>query len=375
MTRRFFSLMAAAGFAVLALHSHGQAQTLELKKGDSICLVGNALGERMQHHNWWETLLHQRFGGLELSVRNLCFPGDEPFERIRSKNFGDPDAHLTHSKASVVLYFFGFNESFHGESGVTAFAEQIKRLVAHTKQQNYSGKGVPRIVLVSPIAFENTGDANLPDGVDHNQRLELYTSALADAARQQNVGFVDLFHPTLTLFERHDERLTLNGAHLNDAGYRALAPVLMRGLFGDARTADAKSSDGRNEPDFNQLKAEIDDKNFHWWHRYRAVNGFSIYGDRGKAGSDGTYNNTDVMEREACDSGSDGGQPRSANLGRCAGKTRCQQGRRRQHAAVHHAAHERWRAERSESQTRETRFARLSHCGTPAKAVQDGARI
>ncbi|MCA9129448.1 MAG: HEAT repeat domain-containing protein, partial [Planctomycetales bacterium] len=46
------------------------------------------------------------------------------------------------------------------------------------------------------------------------------------------------------------------------------------------------------------LKAAIDDKNFHWWHRYRAVNGFSIYGDRGLAGTDGTYNNRDVMERE-----------------------------------------------------------------------------
>ena len=47
-----------------------------------------------------------------------------------------------------------------------------------------------------------------------------------------------------------------------------------------------------------ELKKAIDDKNFHWWHRYRAVNGYSIYGARGKAGSDGTYNNTDVMERE-----------------------------------------------------------------------------
>ena len=46
------------------------------------------------------------------------------------------------------------------------------------------------------------------------------------------------------------------------------------------------------------VKAAIDDKNFHWWHRYRAVNGYSIYGARGQAGFDGTYRNTDVMERE-----------------------------------------------------------------------------
>ena len=85
---------------------------LTLEKNDHICLIGNALGERMQHQNWWETALHSSFPDLELTVRNLCFPGDEPKQRSRSKDFGSPHSHLTHSKASVVLYFFGFNESF-----------------------------------------------------------------------------------------------------------------------------------------------------------------------------------------------------------------------------------------------------------------------
>ena len=51
---------------------------LQLEKGDRICLVGNELGERMQHHNYWETLLYQAYPQHDLSVRNLCFPGDEP---------------------------------------------------------------------------------------------------------------------------------------------------------------------------------------------------------------------------------------------------------------------------------------------------------
>ncbi len=261
---------------------------LTLEEGDRICLVGNELGERMQHHNYWETRLYQRFPKRNLVVRNLCFPGDEPFERIRSKNFGDPDAHLTHSQASVVLFFFGFNESFGGEAGLESFAEQMTRLVKETKTKNYSGKGAPRIVLVSPIAFEDTGDPNLPDGAEHNQRLSAYTKALSDVAESTGVGFVDLFRPTRELFESSDQRLTLNGCHLNDDGYLALAPILDEGLFG-----------GNGESSINPaLKAEIDDKNFHWWHRYRAVNGFSIYGDRGQAGFDGTYRNRDVMERE-----------------------------------------------------------------------------
>ncbi len=220
-------------------------------------------------------------------VRNLCFPGDEPFERIRSQNFGDPDSHLKHSGATVVLYFFGLNESFAGEKGVDKFREDMGHLVEHTKAQEYNGQDHPRVVLISPIAFENTGDSNLPDGETQNKNLELYTAALKNAAEKTGAGFVDVFHPTKELFEKSKERLTLNAIHLNAAGYKALAPILMEGLF------DAKGV--AFDP---KLKEAIDDKNFHWWHRYRAVNGYSIYGARGKAGSDGTYNNTDVMERE-----------------------------------------------------------------------------
>ena len=100
--------------------------------------------------------------------------------------------------------------------------------------------------------------------------------------------FVDVFEPTRKLFESSDKRLTLNGAHLNDKGYEEFATVFDTALFGK------KNSDGSKL----KLAEAIADKNFHWWHRYRAVNGYSIYGKRGEAGSDGTYRNREVMERE-----------------------------------------------------------------------------
>jgi hypothetical protein len=34
---------------------------LELRKGDTICLVGNALGERLQHYNHWERDPYERY--------------------------------------------------------------------------------------------------------------------------------------------------------------------------------------------------------------------------------------------------------------------------------------------------------------------------
>ncbi len=263
------------------------ADQLQLKDGDSICLIGNALGERLQHHPDWEARLYERFPKLKLHVRNLCFPGDEPDFRLRSMNFGEPDVHLQHSKADVIIGFFGFNESFAGDKGLPKFVEETTKTVEHMKSQNYSGRGQPRIVLVSPIAFENTGDPNLPDGQEHNARLKKYTAALADVAKKTNVLFVDVFEPTQKLFDSSDKRLTLNGAHLNDVGYREFASIFDQALFGP--------SNSKSQP---QLREAIADKNFHWWHRYRAVNGYSIYGKRGEAGFDGTYRNREVMERE-----------------------------------------------------------------------------
>lgn len=281
--------VASAVLACLFFSNSLFAADLKLLKGDHICLVGNALGERMQVQNEWESLLHTRFAEHELVVRNLCFPGDEPYTRIRSKNFGDPTSHLTHSKASVVMFFFGYNESFAGPKGVAAFKKDLTKLVSQTRVADY-GKGNPQVVLVSPIAFEGSDDPNLSDGIEQNKNLAIYTQAIGEVAAETGVVFVDLHTPTMDLFSKSPKRLTINGYHLSDQGYDALAPILDQGLFGDQLTTDVN-------PD---LKSEIDNKNFHWFHRYRAVNGFSIYGDRGKAGQDGdgTYNNEDVMERE-----------------------------------------------------------------------------
>ncbi|MEM7785917.1 MAG: PVC-type heme-binding CxxCH protein, partial [Planctomycetota bacterium] len=235
-------------------------------------------------------MLHQIHSDKEVSVRNLCFPGDEVDVRLRSLNFGSPDFHLAHSGATAIVFFFGNNEAFAGKAGVDEFGEKLDQLVSETKTSKYNPAGVgPKIVLVSPSPFENTGDANLPDGAQMNENLALYTAKIESVAQKNQVGFADIFQPLKKVFDNSAIRMTLDGVQLNDAGYQQLAPILNRALFGQAIEIP--------EPNEKLVKA-IEDKNFHWWHRYRAVNGFSIYGTRGKAGSDGTYNNEDVMERE-----------------------------------------------------------------------------
>ena len=283
---------------------------LELKAGDQVCLLGNALAERMQHDNHWETLLHQRFPAHKLVVRNLAFTADEVDlkteitienssyskgdkvlpARLRSQNFGSPDQHLAFSKATVVLACFGFNESFAGPAGVAKFRADLAHFVEHTRKQNYSGGGAPRLALVSPIAHENLGNPNLPDGKANNANLKLYTDAMAAVAKELGVPFVDLFTPTLKAYAGSPFKLTHNGIHLNTDGHKAVARLLDEGLFGKA---GAPAS-------FNEkLRAEITEKNFQWFNRYRAVNGYYIYGKRSLVKfSDGEQRNADVMERE-----------------------------------------------------------------------------
>ncbi|QDU95515.1 Membrane bound L-sorbosone dehydrogenase [Lignipirellula cremea] len=265
----------------------GPPTSLELQQGDTICLVGNTLAEREQYFGYVEARWHARFPQMQLSVRNMGWSADELDLRPRSKDFGTNDEQLRQAGADVVLAFFGFNESFQGPDGVAAFQADLAAYLKHLRSQKYNGETAPRIALVSPIPFENLGVANLPDGAAVNENLKLYTAAMAETAAAENVPFVDLFTPVLaklktpkTLAPRAirnaidlgDGHWTFNGVHLTDNGYRQLAPILDEGLFGAwPAGATAPSED---------LLAAVQEKDFQWFHKFRAVNGFYIYGGR-----------------------------------------------------------------------------------------------
>ena len=126
----------------------------------------------------------------ELVVRNLGFSGDEITTRLRSKNFGTPDEWLSgtrrrlaatrttgstgaNTKADVIFAFFGYNESYAGQDGLTAFQTGRSATGSRTRSsRNTTASPLPRLVLFSPIAHENLRNPDLPDGVENNQRLE-----------------------------------------------------------------------------------------------------------------------------------------------------------------------------------------------------------
>jgi putative heme-binding domain-containing protein len=287
--------MRALPVLILALFAAGkQAEPvpkLTLEKGDRICLVGNTLADRLQHHGWLETVLQSRFPGHELTVRNLGFSGDEITTRLRSAGFGSPDHWLSFTKADVVFAFFGYNESFAGEAGLEKFKKDLGDWVRHVRAQNYNGRSAPRVVLFSPAAHEDLRDPNLPDGKATNARLALYARAMAEVARAAGVPFVDLFAPTARAYARAASPLTINGIHFHERGNEVLARLIDEALFG--APGPVRESGG-----LERLRQAVLDKDFHWYQRYRTTDGYSIYGGRADLKFVGGQTNRVVMQRE-----------------------------------------------------------------------------
>jgi glucose/arabinose dehydrogenase len=290
--RRFAqpSLRLGFGLWIAAAAVVAQAAGLELQKGDRLVLVGNTLAERMQYFGNFETLLHARFPQHELVVRNLGWSADEVALRPRSKDFADHGHTLVDHRPTVLLAFFGFNESFAGPAGVARFEADVERFLNDpAKLDEYAtsrgdwdkkpdGKREPKkldtlrqIVLVSPIAAENTGNPHLPDGTKTNANLKLYVDALRRVAEKHKVLFIDLFAPTAQITPS-GPKLTQNGVHLNEYGDRVVAQLLDRELFG-APTAAATAN-------LELLRAAVNEKNLQFFYDYRAVNGYYIYGGR-----------------------------------------------------------------------------------------------
>jgi glucose/arabinose dehydrogenase/azurin/lysophospholipase L1-like esterase len=289
MTRRIFAFAVALAVVAFVRSGATAAAGFELREREHIVIIGNTLAERMQQDGWLETLLHARFSKHQLVVRNLGFSGDEIATRMRSKNFGTPDEWLSakaapiggyqenrlagiETRADVIFAFFGYNESHAGKAGLDAFRRQLTDWIKHTLAQRYNGKTAPRLVLFSPIAHEDLKDPDLPDGRRNNERLELYTRAMADVAKAHGVFFVDLFTPSRQLYAKAPAPLTINGIHLTADGNRRIAEAIDSALFGEVPRHD--------ESYLARLRQIVVDKDFHWFNRYRVTDGYSTYGDR-----------------------------------------------------------------------------------------------
>ena len=265
--------------------------------GERIVLIGNGLGERLADHPYLEARLQQAFPGEKLYFRNLCrpgdtagfrphpsrpsqwaFPGAEKFHPQHQIHAGKghhptPDEWLTQLKPDTLIAFFGYNESFDGPAGIANFKGELEAFIKHTASQKYNGKAAPRLLLVSPIAYENlSAKRDLPDGRAENANLALYTQAMAEVAKANGTEFVDVYEKTHNLYPGVAKPFTRNGFLPSDYGYRLLSDMIAGALF-VLPSAKPKATDA-------DLMAAIADKNWYWFNDFRMLNGVHVDGRR-----------------------------------------------------------------------------------------------
>jgi len=263
-----------------------QSETrMEFRAGDVIALVGNALAERMQHDGQLEARLQLRLPELGLSLRNLGFSGDEVAIRQRTSGFGEPDEHLARVGATVVFAFFGYVESFGGTEELQQFRTDLERWVDHTVATR-------RLVLFSPLPYEDLGDPLLPEAVGENGRIAPYAAAMADVARAKGVALVDLIAPMQAAYARSAGPLTIDGIHLNARGQRELAAAIESALVGDER---ASAQDSARE---HSILALVREKDELWFQHYQVTDGYNVYGERSRLAYVDGVTNRDVLQRE-----------------------------------------------------------------------------
>ena len=279
------------------------SEKIPVKKGGHIVLLGNNLGSRMMNYDYFETEMQVRYPDSLLFIRNMCdggdtpgfrpnanrnlpwaFPGAEKFQTEFATNsnseghFDTPDQWLAHLKPDVIIAFFGYNESFQGAVGLANYKAELDAFVKWTLSQKYNGIAPPKLVLVSPIAFEDlTATYDLPNGKKENENIALYTQAMRDVAAQNNrdagpVLFVDAFAPSQQWYADNADPLTIDGCQLNEAGYKLLGQLLTDQIFG--------KKEAKAEANRKLVYDAVIEKNWMWHNDIKVPNGVHVYGRR-----------------------------------------------------------------------------------------------
>ncbi|MDP7050485.1 MAG: HEAT repeat domain-containing protein [Verrucomicrobiota bacterium] len=264
---------------------------LPLKPGDHVVFIGNTFAVRMGIFGHFETFLHCRFPEHKLTVRNLGWPADE-ITRLdrplvdqtignrkwggsesllmpRPKGFGNLHKQLKNQKADLILACFGMNESFAGESGLAKFEADLDAFVRDLQAQRFNERTPPRIVLVSPIAHEQGGQAR-------NANLAQYTFRMKKVAAARSIPFVDLFAPTREWMAGENSKpLTFNGIHLTEFGDWVVSHMLAEALGMSLKKGKADAATAA-------LRRLVHDKNRHFSIHWRGPNAEYIHGERNR---------------------------------------------------------------------------------------------
>ncbi len=252
----------------IAAGSAAAVPKFELKEGDRVAFVGGVFMERELEGGYIETALALSAGTNAVAFRNFGWGGDvvethiAPKVPARPKYVPDLFAYLEKYKPTVVFVSYGMMESFRGDAGLAEFSANYAKLL-----ERISAISKPRIVMVSPFRHEQLKE-HFPNAAGHNRQLQSYVEASRKLAEQRGINFVDLFR-NLSVVPQGRKQLTSNGVHLDSAGYKAAAGVILKAL--ELPSGKAKSKDAES------IRTAIQHKNWQWWFHYRPMNSEYVY--------------------------------------------------------------------------------------------------
>ncbi|WP_372722441.1 SGNH/GDSL hydrolase family protein, partial [Novipirellula sp.] len=275
---RFPQILAFAAFFIsFAVLGHACfAESIQLRDGQRVALVGNSTAERMNLFGNLETLFQLRTHDQRIQFRNFGWPADEVANQQRPGNYTLIDDPFKVYGGDFFLCFFGFNESFAGDSAeaIETFVSDYRKYLSKLTTDFTVDGRKPSFVLVTPIAFESTGKRLHADADQRNAVLAKYAAAIGEFGKADGYRVVDVFEATEKLFSAEPgAQFTINGIHLNEQGDEELARLIDAQLFDEPLPS---VDPARKE----KLRTAINDKS--WLHSqdYRMLNGWYVYGGR-----------------------------------------------------------------------------------------------
>jgi glucose/arabinose dehydrogenase/azurin len=221
-------------FALMALligNAFGASSSakLRLEKKDLILFYGNSMIERLMEDGRFEALIHLAHPNSSIRIRSLAWSGDEVGNRLRPEGYANHLKNLLKAwPAKAVVLGFGRNEAFNGIKGLETFRVDLRTYLNEIKRRHPSAK----IVLLSPLAAEQTISRHFPVAETRNTTIKEYVQVMAEQATQQNVAFINLFEQSkIPLRFSSGPALTRDGSLLNHEGLRWLAYHLAHSLI------------------------------------------------------------------------------------------------------------------------------------------------
>jgi hypothetical protein len=240
--------------------------------GEAIVLLGGTDVVFQQSASYFETLATMTWADKKLRFRNLGWQADTVYRQQRPLYFYDPE-HFDQQKGSspdqrsrveagTVFLRFGKMESLDGLEALEKFDEAYSRLLDELTILT------PRLVLITPTPFFNTGPAaGLANS--RNAILASYVNEIRRLADQRKLPLIDLFAEVSS-----SSPYSANGVHLNDEGQQFVARKMIEALTDKMVTVDFDS------PEFETLRNRIAYKNSIWLQYYHPTNWAFLYGDR-----------------------------------------------------------------------------------------------